>query len=215
MTTVRFVYVSSDFLKDKKIYDKCLSAVGAQKREKIKAIKNEKASRESLAGELLLMFALKKVKADYEKCEFFFKGQGKPYIKNYKDFSYNISHSAGLVALACSKKEVGCDIEKIRETDVEKLKRILSEDEIKTLDEITDTREKQKVFFKFWTKKESLAKLNGESVFRFNGKGNVKTFIIKKEYAVTVSANVSFLLAKKQITPNVLLKAVGINIENK
>lgn len=215
MVTVRFIYVSSDFLKDEKIFDKCLSDVREQKREKIRVIKNEKASRESLAGELLLMFALKKTKTDYEKCEFSFKGQGKPYIKNYKDFSYNISHSDGLVAFAYSKKEVGCDIEKIRETDVDKLKRILSEDEIETLDEITDKREKQKVFFKFWTKKESLAKLNGESVFRFNGKGNVKTFMIKKDYAVTVSANVGFLLVKKQITPNDLLKELDINIENK
>lgn len=215
MVTVRFIYVSSDFLKDEKIYDKCLSAVGAQKREKIRAIKNEKASRESLAGELLLMFALKKAKADYEKCEFSFKEQGKPYIKNYKDFSYSISHSDGLVALAYSKKEVGCDIEKIRETDVDKLKRIFSENEIKTLDEITDKREKQKVFFKFWTKKESLAKLKGESVFRFCGNGNVKTFMIKNDYAVTVSANVGFLLVKKQLTTNDLFKEVGINIENK
>ena len=213
MVTVRFIYVSSDFLKDEKTFDRCLSDVREQKREKIRVIKNEKASRESLASELLLMFALKKTKTDYEKCEFSFKGQGKPYIKNYKDFSYNISHSDGLVAFAYSKKEVGCDIEKIRETDVDKLKRILSEDEIKTLDEITDKREKQKVFFKFWTKKESLAKLNGESVFRFNGKGNVKTFIIKKDYAVTVSANVGFLLVKKQITSNDLLKAVGVNIK--
>lgn len=90
--------------------------------------------------------------------------KGKPYFENIPLF-FNLSHSGEYVLCAVSRRELGADIQKIQSTDVLKLaKRFFSESECRTLEGCESHRERQRLFFGFWTRKEAYGKLTGEGL---------------------------------------------------
>mgnify|MGYP004636578393 CR=1 FL=1 len=202
------LYANEDVLSDEKNFDFFYSQVNSARKEKISSLIENEKKRLSLLAELLLIYALKKENVDYSKCVFHTNEYDKPYITNHKDFYYNISHTDGLVILTCSSKEVGCDAEKIKSADFDKIIRIFSDKEIEKYNLIKLKKRKKTYFFKCWTKKESLAKLYGTSVFLNNDGGVTKTFTLKNEYVVSVSMHDDFTLKKQRITEKTLKKAI-------
>lgn len=90
--------------------------------------------------------------------------RGKPYFENIPLF-FSISHSGEYVLCAVSRRELGADIQKIQSADVLKLaKRFFSESECRTLEGCESHRERQRLFFGFWARKEAYGKLTGEGV---------------------------------------------------
>lgn len=90
--------------------------------------------------------------------------KGKPYFENIPLF-FSLSHSGEYVLCAVSGRELGADIQKIQSTDVLKMaKRFFSESECRTLEGCESHRERQRLFFGFWTRKEAYGKLTGEGV---------------------------------------------------
>lgn len=90
--------------------------------------------------------------------------RGKPYFENIPLF-FSISHSGEYVLCAVSRRELGADIQKIQSADVLKLaKRFFSESECRTLEGCESHRERQRLFFGFWTRKEAYGKLTGEGL---------------------------------------------------
>lgn len=89
---------------------------------------------------------------------------GKPYFENIPLF-FNISHSGEYVLCAVSSREVGADIQKIQSADVMKLaKRFFSEPECCALERCESDRERQRLFFGLWSRKEAYGKLTGEGI---------------------------------------------------
>ncbi len=84
---------------------------------------------------------------------------GKPYIENEKFF--NISNSEDLFCIAVSDVPVGVDIQKIIRYDQKLAKRICSESEFDSLNEVKD---KDLELTKLWTKKEAFIKCRGETI---------------------------------------------------
>lgn len=90
--------------------------------------------------------------------------KGKPYFENIPLF-FSISHSGEYVLCAVSGRELGADIQKIQSADVLKLaKRFFSESECRILEGCESHRERQRLFFGFWTRKEAYGKLTGEGL---------------------------------------------------
>lgn len=87
--------------------------------------------------------------------------QGKPFIQD-SDKYFSISHSNGKVVVATGKTQVGIDIEFNNIPSDGLIERVLSENEIKVLKNSDDTAV---IFTRFWTLRESLTKLKGESIF--------------------------------------------------
>lgn len=85
---------------------------------------------------------------------------GKPYLADYPQIYYNISHTRGLVVCAIGDCEVGIDAEWIRPYQERLLSRVLSEGERMQLERVLP-EEKEEVFFRFWTLKESYVKAVG------------------------------------------------------
>ena len=86
---------------------------------------------------------------------------GKPYIKEYNGFHYNLSHSGNWVAIAYGNREVGIDVEKIcMDTGKEEIaRRYFTPDEQAY---VFDTKElAPQRFFEVWTGKESYLKYVG------------------------------------------------------
>lgn len=77
---------------------------------------------------------------------------------------FNLSHSGRYVALAVSECEVGCDIEKIRFVDCERMGRIVFCGDERAL--ILASFDRLDMFFRLWTKKEALLKCMGEGFHR-------------------------------------------------
>lgn len=96
----------------------------------------------------------------------------KPYLKDYPNFHFNISHSAGCVAIAYSDNSVGVDIEKIVNYDKKELLRyadtVFNRQEIDVLQSLNENSS-QYFFTKLWTMKESVIKNLG-SGFSYNTK---------------------------------------------
>lgn len=82
--------------------------------------------------------------------ELYYNDNGKPYLKD-SNIYFNISHSFNRVICVISDKEIGIDIEKIRDVDSSVKK------ELKIKGNNID-------FFKEWTRREAFIKKEGKSL---------------------------------------------------
>ena len=88
--------------------------------------------------------------------------KGKPFLVEFPDIHFNISHCDGLAVCGISDREIGVDAELIRNYNGKAMKRIFSAEEQSLIaaSENPDTD-----FFRIWTLKESLCKFTGEGIF--------------------------------------------------
>lgn len=85
---------------------------------------------------------------------------GKPYLKDFPNIHYNISHTDGLVACGIGDRQLGIDVERIRPFRNTILRRVFSDAERRHMDEIPEP-ERSQYFFRIWTLKESYLKASG------------------------------------------------------
>jgi len=153
------VYVAdTKLLKDKSLFGELYKTVPHDRQRKIDAFLFEKDKRLCLAVELLLKKAL--LDAGIEKYEIKIGAYGKPYIEN-KSIFFNLSHSEEMVMCAVSLGEVGCDVEKITNIDLEIAKRFFYTTEYDAIIAAQSEEERRNMFFRLWTLKESFMKATG------------------------------------------------------
>lgn len=92
----------------------------------------------------------------------FAKGEyGKPYLKEHGDIYFNISHCMGWAACAISDREIGIDIERIRKVTDGVVRKALTPAEQEALFKANN---KEEMFCRFWTLKESFIKAVGKGL---------------------------------------------------
>lgn len=145
-----------------------------------------------LIGEILAKTVIKKIFGiDIAQQEFTYTEYGKPYLLNYSDVHFNISHSGEYVVCCVSDKPVGVDIQKISEYNSDVAKRVCTE---KELVQIENSLDKASEFTKLWTQKEAVLKMHGIGI----ASGDVKTCLdnhnVKSEriedYWISVCTNI-------------------------
>ena len=77
--------------------------------------------------------------------------KGKPFLKDYADFHFNISHSGDFLAVAFANSSVGVDVEKIRPVNPKIANRFFTKEEEEFIKNEND-------FFYVWTRKEAFIK---------------------------------------------------------
>lgn len=167
-------------LKDKETYDKVFSLLSNDRISKLNKLRNDSDRYLCIGAEILLKIAL------YEELniplnEELIYGYGeydKPYLKNI-DIKYNISHSGEYVICILSNKEVGCDIEVIKEANLDVAKRFFSTDEYK---QIINSSNANDEFYRLWVIKESYLKYKGTGIKDINNIDTTGLFI--KEYNI-------------------------------
>lgn len=87
---------------------------------------------------------------------------GKPYLKNYPDIHYNISHTKGVIVCAVSNKPVGVDIERIKKVNHGIVKRFFTVDEQNYI--LNSKGKEDERFIEIWTKKEAYVKWIGKGM---------------------------------------------------
>lgn len=88
--------------------------------------------------------------------------KGKPFLAEFPQIRFNISHCGGLTVCGISDKEIGVDAELIRSYNGNVMRRIFSADEQNF---IAVSKSPETDFFKIWTLKESLCKFTGDGIF--------------------------------------------------
>ncbi len=87
---------------------------------------------------------------------------GKGYINGCENVFYNISHSGSYSVCALSDREIGVDIQEIRDINENVARRFFSLKDNDFINfELSDKRDR---FIKVWTVKESFAKLTGRGI---------------------------------------------------
>ena len=109
----------------------------------------------------LLRECLKRFGVNYSESTPIIKGiHGKPSLAEHPEIQYNLSHGDGIAACIVGEKECGIDCERVRTYHVNVVKRVFSEAE-KALIENMEESEKDLLFFRLWTLKESYIKALG------------------------------------------------------
>lgn len=137
---------------------------GDAEKRRLLSIKNEKKALEGLGGMLALSCALKSLVGG-DRFELLRAENGKPYFAESGAPSFSISHSNGICVAAVSDTEcaLGVDIELIRDIrgPAAIAERYFNEEERRRL---RDSGMSAETFFKLWTAKEALAKLDGSGL---------------------------------------------------
>lgn len=95
---------------------------------------------------------------DYSDNNFSYNDYGKPYLKSNPDIFFNISHCHEMAVCTICNSEVGIDVENIRTYHPRVVKRVFSAKETAILE---NSANKDEMFFRIWTLKESFVKAIG------------------------------------------------------
>ena len=178
--------------------DNFYSNIYIEKKKRINNFKNELKVKQSIIAELLLRDLLDKYyNLNYNNLEFKFNKNNKPFIVN-KNIFYNISHSSNYVITVVSDKEIGIDIEKIRETNIKSINCFASNKEKEYI--LLEDNNLFKRLFEIYTLKEAYIKFIGHGINEirkiifevndnklYNSKKNSEFFSLKfQDYIISV-----------------------------
>lgn len=153
-------------------YDEILLSLYSDRRESVCRYKNRQAAYVSVTAGLMLQDVARKELGITPECMQIERGEyGKPFIKGYETFCYNISHSGEYVVLAYGDQPMGIDIEEIRDKNLDVAKRCFTEREYEYVTSgyrdgtgKLESETEQERFFQIWTMKESYLKLTGAGI---------------------------------------------------
>ncbi|MBA4537131.1 4'-phosphopantetheinyl transferase superfamily protein [Bacillus aquiflavi] len=147
-------------------YKKLVSFISSDKREKLSRFYYKRDTYRSLLGDILVrLFLWEHFLIPNNQIKYSFNQFGKPQLKLPFPFSFNISHSEDWVICVFDHKNVGIDIEKINNVNLQIAKRYFSQIEYEDLISLNEPM-RTKYFFDLWTLKESFLKCIGTGLYR-------------------------------------------------
>lgn len=117
---------------------------------------------------------------------------GKPYLIDYPEIHFNLSHCKNGIAVAVSDQPIGIDIEGYRQVSDSLIRYTMNEEEQRIIRESDDP---VRTFTEYWTKKEAVFKLRGTGITHdlhglLQGDEIVETHVNpEKRYAYSVATN--------------------------
>jgi len=145
-------------------FDRLFPHVDKEKQASVKAFYRVEDSERAL-GAATLIRAIAVEKLGISNCEMQFgkNEYGKPFLKGFPDFHFNLSHSGEWVVCAIDNEQIGIDVEKINSIDLSIADRFFSKQEV--LDIYSKPKDEQlPYFFDIWTLKESYIKAWGKGL---------------------------------------------------
>ena len=115
---------------------------------------------------------------------------GKPFLKDYPEVHFNLSHCKNGILVAVSNEPVGVDIESYHEANDSLIRYTMNDEERRI---ITESDDPVRAFTEYWTKKEAVFKLRGTGITKglhdlLNGDEHVETFVnTEKRYAYSIA----------------------------
>ncbi|MGN8844970.1 4'-phosphopantetheinyl transferase family protein [Niallia sp. HCP3S3_B10] len=151
---------------EEKIYSELFQVLSEERKEKTNKYKFQIDAKRSICAEVLIKFI---VSQKFNKSDsninilFKYNSYGKPYFDGIEGYYFNISHAGKWVVCAWSEKEIGVDVEKIKDIDMGVAKHYFSQSEyLELIGKETD--ERKKLLIDYWTLKESYVKYKGKGL---------------------------------------------------
>lgn len=146
-------------LEEQTLFTAALQRVSPQRREKASRLRQPGDRRLSLAAELLLRYGMETAGECFDPAALCVTEYGKLYFPEGR-LQFSLSHSGTWALCALSEREVGCDVEQMRRVDLRICRRFAPEEQAHVLSTAEET-EQQRLFFRYWTLKESFMKATG------------------------------------------------------
>lgn len=155
-------------LEDADLFEERMSCLPVSRREKVLRFRHESDRRLSLGAGFLLIRALVRdgllaSPSDGSGLRIETTEKGKPFLPDFPDYYFSLSHSGTRVLCVTGNVPVGCDLEQIGRADLKIARRFFSPEEWKR---IQDSGEPEEVFTRIWTLKESYLKAVGDGLLR-------------------------------------------------
>lgn len=155
------VYLFTDFESiDESFLQKCMKVLPPERKSRVHRYKFLIDRKMCIISYLLLLYALRK-NYHIKDPRFGYSKNGKPYLMEYPDIHFNLSHCSKGCICAVSNRSIGVDIQDIRPFSWEIAKIVCCDNELKLL-EISD--DKNKMFTQMWAMKESNVKMIGHGI---------------------------------------------------
>lgn len=153
------IYIAkTDALTDEKLYKRLYDASSPERKAKTDRLLFRKDKELSVLSEWVLKRALKNI--GISEFSIVCGEHGKPYLRGNTNVFFNLSHSENTVMCAVSDLEVGCDVEKISELDMQIARRFFEHSEYEMLQNASES-ERRDLFYRLWSLKESFQKSIG------------------------------------------------------
>ncbi len=148
-------------LESRDFFESAYSVVSPERREKTDKYRQPMDKLRSLGAGLLLLksavdcgIGISDLTVESSDC-------GKPFLPDFPDFHFNISHSGEYVICCVGSSEVGCDIEEMKTCETDIARRFFLPSEYSYIMSADGDNERTLRFYRIWTAKESFMKLTG------------------------------------------------------
>lgn len=158
---VELYLIHTEFLNDEEVFRQKLRMVLEKRRTKVLQYKIREDQKRSLAAGLLLEELLRNHGYNPELLEI--DDNGKLYLPDVKDFFFSLSHSGDYAACVVCDVPVGVDIQQKRMTKANIAKRFFKTEEVQNIEK-QPPENRDEMFFRYWTGKESCLKLKGQGI---------------------------------------------------
>ena len=152
-------------------YAGMLALLPEEARKKAESFKREEDRIRSVVGALLIRRGIeetlrkRKISASYHIS---YGKYGKPYVAEYPDICFSLSHSGDLITYVKAKKPIGIDVEMMNgDIQWSDFSSFLSLQEMKR---VMSSESKITEFYRIWTIHEAFAKMNGRGLSLFDTK---------------------------------------------
>lgn len=159
--TVELYWMDTGVLEDEACFSCAYQALSRGRQKKVDAFLFRKDKRLSLGAGLLLRQGLAAHGINEREAVFAYGENGKPYLPDYPDVQFNLSHSGGMAVAVFADTAVGCDIEQIGTADLPLAAKFFPEGEYRYLARFPEGYQRDAAFYRLWTLKESFVKTTG------------------------------------------------------
>ena len=155
------LYLFTDFDSiDESFLQKCMTVLPPERKTKALRYRFATDRKMCVVSYLLLLYALRE-NYGIQNPKLGCSKNGKPYLTEYPEIHFNISHCPKGCICAVSDREIGVDIQDVRPFSWNVAKQVCCENELKLLHSSDD---KDKMFTQIWAMKESILKLSGMGI---------------------------------------------------
>ena len=151
-------------LKSESLFHAWMARVPESRQEKVKAFTHEEGKLLSLGVGILLYRALEERGIDGSHARIMTGEFGKPYLLDYPEIQFSLSHADPWAMCAISDVTVGCDVERMNRVNEKLAKRLLHPSEAAELPGQKDSKAWDELFTLIWTRKESYVKATGQGL---------------------------------------------------
>ena len=164
LETTRIYIADISVLKDPVIFENLLNQVPEYRQKKAMSFKFPKGKMQSLGVGLLLRQACVDAGLGLADAYVAYGENGKPYLTDFPEVQFNLSHSGERVMCVLSPFETGCDVETIKGDRGRLAERFFMPEESAWIKHFETLEKQSDAFYRLWTLKECYMKVTGRGM---------------------------------------------------